>query len=458
MNYWRKIAAVVCLSIALSINAFGQTNSLAWHKADGLVDADVHSETLLPLLRGIAGQTGWHIFVEPGTSHTASTKFKNLPTGDALKRLLGDLNFALVPKDNGPSELYVFVTTMKNATRQVVAAKPPRHVPNELLVKVKSGTDIKALAKILNAKVTGEIDKYGVYQLQFADANAADAALSQLQNNSDVQAVDYNNYFDPPPTPQSVQAGAGAASPLSLQPSPPSSNGKVVVALIDTSVDVQSLGPDAAQFILPPINVGNGTSSDSSPTHGTAMAGTLLGTIQNIQSTMGNDSTSVQIQPINVYGASGEQTTSWDVLNGLEQAAKAGDPIINMSLGSSGDSPILDQFASQMATEGYTIFAAAGNTPTGDPYYPAADSGVHAVTAFSMPGQLASYANTWPDPTMIALPGTSVFNFNGQPWAVSGTSTSTVEATGVYATYAANGWSQSQIFPAMLKKFPVPAQ
>src|SRR5579859_4754432 len=118
MNCQRKIAAVVCSSIALSFSAIGQTNSLIWHKADGRVNADVHNEALLPLLRGIAGQTGWHIFVEPGASHTASTKFKNLPTGDALKRLLGDLNFALVPKDRGPSELYVFFTTMKNATRQ----------------------------------------------------------------------------------------------------------------------------------------------------------------------------------------------------------------------------------------------------------------------------------------------------------------------------------------------------
>ncbi len=157
------------------------------------------------------------------------------------------------------------------------------------------------------------MDKYGVYRLGFADAGAADSALSQLQNNSDVQAVDYNYNFDPPPMAQgTISPGSAAAnSSLSLQISPPSSNGKVIVALIDTSVDVQALGPDAAQFVLPQINVADGTSSDSGPTHGSAMASLILQGIQG--STSGG--TSVQIQPVNVYG-SGESTTSWDVAQG----------------------------------------------------------------------------------------------------------------------------------------------
>src|SRR5690349_1669626 len=98
MNRWLKFAAIFSASVALSFGATAQTNSLVWHKAEGLVDANIHDEPLLPLLRNISAQTGWHIFVEPGASHTASTTFKKLPSGEALKRLLGDLNFALVPK------------------------------------------------------------------------------------------------------------------------------------------------------------------------------------------------------------------------------------------------------------------------------------------------------------------------------------------------------------------------
>jgi hypothetical protein len=449
MNHWIKFWTIFGLSIALTSGATAQTNSLVWHKADGLVDANIHDEPLLPLLRSISVQTGWHIFVEPGASHTASTTFKKLPSGDALKRLLGDLNFALVPKTDAAPELYVFVTTMKNATRQVVAATSAKHIPNELMVKLKSGADINALAKILGAKVTGKLDKYGVYRLEFADASAADAALSQLQNNSDVQAVDYNYNFDPPPT---AQGASGAGSSLSLSLNPPPASGKTIVGLIDTSVNAQSLGSDVSQFILPQINVADGTSSDSGPTHGSAMASLIL---QGIQGS-GNSSTSVQIQPVNVYG-SGETTTSWDVAQGVQAAVDAGANILNMSLGSTGDSSVLDAVLASAAKDGIVSFAATGNTPMNAPYYPAADPGVIPVTALGQPGQIASYANVWSDPNMIALPGTGQFFYGGQNWVVQGTSTSTALATGAFVgNMFTHQLTPQQTISAMEGHFTVP--
>jgi hypothetical protein len=450
MNHWLKFAAIFGMSLVLSFGAMAQTNSLVWYKADGRVDADIHGEALLPLLKSIAAQTGWHIFVEPGASRTASATFKKLPAGDALKMLLGDLNFALVPKSDAAPELYVFVTAMKNATRQVVTPAPAKHIPSELMVKLKSGADIKALAKILGGKVTGELDKYGVYRLEFADASAADSALSQLQNNSDVQAVDYNYNFDPPPMAQGASSGAGSS--LSLQLNPPPASGKTIVGLIDTSVNAQSLGSDAAQFILPQINVADGTSSDSGPTHGSAMASLILQGIQG--STSGG--TSVQIQPVNVYG-SGESTTSWDVAQGVQAAVNAGANILNMSLGSTGDSSVLDAVLASASQDGIVSFAATGNTPMNAPYYPAADPGVIPVTALGSPGQIASYANVWSDPNMIALPGTGDFMYGGQDWVVQGTSTATALATGAFiGNMFTHGWTQQQTITAMQGHFTVP--
>ena len=457
MNVLRKFALIICLSAAFSFAAVAQTNLLTWHKADGRVDANIQGEALLPLLKNIAVQTGWHVYLEPGTTHTVSAKFRNRPTGDALKMLFGDLNFAFVPKVNSVSQLYVFQTQMKNATH-LVSAQKAKHVANELLVKVKPGTDIKTLAKIFGAKITGQMDKYGVYRLQFPDADSTDNALAQLQNDSDVQDVDYNYYFDQPTTAQEVSSTASGA--LSLTLDPPPSNGKVIVGLIDTSVDAQSLGSDAAQFILSQINVADGTTSDSGPTHGTAMAAQILQAVQNIQTTMGNNSTSLQIQPVNVYG-SNPTTTSWDVAQGIQAAVNAGATFLSMSLGSSGDSSVLDAVVAQAASDGITMFAAAGNTPTGEPYYPAADSGVYAITALGQsvvgqPAELASYANTWDDPTMMALPGTGEFNYDGESWVVQGTSTSTATAAGVFGTYLLNGWTPSRIVTGMANKFPVP--
>ena len=115
----------VCLWLALGLMASqaADTNSLVWHRSTDRVDADVHGMPLLPLLEKIAADAGWHIYVEPDTTHSTSAKFKDLPSGEALKRLLGDLNFALVPRTNAVPQLYVFRTVMKNATQRVLVPK-----------------------------------------------------------------------------------------------------------------------------------------------------------------------------------------------------------------------------------------------------------------------------------------------------------------------------------------------
>src|SRR5208282_4912936 len=162
---FKKTAICVFLAAFCLCGRAADTNSLVWHRAADRVDADVRGMALWPLLEKIAVEAGWHIFVEPDTTHTTSAKFKDLPSGDALRMLLGDLNFALVPQTNAPSQLYVFRTNIKNATKQVAVPKPVKRVANELLIRVKPGVDVDALAKSLGAKISGRLDKLGVYRL-----------------------------------------------------------------------------------------------------------------------------------------------------------------------------------------------------------------------------------------------------------------------------------------------------
>ncbi|MGO9587825.1 MAG: S8 family serine peptidase [Limisphaerales bacterium] len=442
----------ICLflaAICLCAHA-ADTNSLVWHRATDRVDADVRGLALWPMLEQIAMEAGWHIFVEPDTTHTTSAKFKDLPSGDALKMLLGNLNFALVPRTNGVPNLYVFRTVMKNATREVLAPKAaPKHVPNELLVKLKPGTDVDALARLLGAKIIGRNDKLGLYRLQFGDAAATDAALGQLKGNSDVAEVDYNYYFDPPPPVQALSSAPIA--PLSLQLNPPGDSGKVIVGLID--MNVQSLGAQLDKFILPQLDVAGDVPASTDITHGTAMAYNILTAIAQVS----NGGSSVQIQPVDVYGGN-QTTTSWYVIWGIQAAVDHGANVLNLSLGSAGDSSVLDGVVSLALADNIVIFGAAGNTPVDAPTYPGAIPGVHDVTALGMPGQLAPYANFWSGDNM-ALPGTGYVYYGGTPYVVQGTSTATAFASGVYAgTLGSTTMSQSQILGAMQTRYPVPQQ
>ncbi len=450
-----KIILLLALLVCVNVSArAAETNSLVWQTNRDRVSADIRSEALWPLLEDIAHQTGWQIFVEPDISQNASVKFRDLPAGEALRKLLGDLNYALVPETNGPRQLYVFTTTIHNATQRVAAAPakaaPQKHVPNELLVKLKPGADIDALAKSLGAKVVGRNDKLGIYRLQFGDAATTDAALASLQTNPDVAAADYNYLYDPPPQPQPVAGAPAGPVALTLDPNTTSDPCNPVVGLIDTPI--QSLGSQLDPFLMKAVNVTGDTTTPGTtePTHATAMAETILRAVSQQAS-----SSSVRILPVDVYGNSG-MATSWNVALGVQAAVDGGATMLNMSLGGTTDSAILDNIIQQALAKGVVIFAAAGNQPVSTPTYPAAIPGVNAVTALGQPGQLASYAN-FGSFVEMALPGSSVIYLGNQAYIVQGTSPATAYASGVAAgTKGVNCLPWAQIQSAMAAKFPVP--
>ena len=445
------LALLVCAGATL--RAATTTNSLVWQAAADRVSADIRGEALWPLLEDIAHQTGWHIFVEPGANRKADVKFSNLPSGEALKKLLGDLNFAFVPKTNEASQLYVFTTTMRAATQRVAAAglgkaAPQKHVANELLLKVKPGTDIDALAKSLGAKIIGRDDKLGIYRLQFADEAATEAALAKLKTNSDVATVEYNYILDPPVAAQKI--ANAPAGPVSLALNPPGDSGRVIVGLIDTSM--QSLGSDLDKFLLKAISItGDASVNSADPTHATSMAETIL----RAMAAQGGG-TSAQILPVDVYGSS-ETATTWNVALGVQAAVNNGATVLNLSLGGTTDSAILSDVIQQAIAKGIVVFAAAGNQPVNTPTFPAANSGVIAVAA-TQGGQLASYSN-YGNFIAMALPGTSVVYLGGQAYVVQGTSPATAYASGIAAgTKSGTSMTWAQILAAMQQKFPVPAK
>src|SRR5439155_7515375 len=135
--------------------------------------------------------------------------------------------------------------------------------------------------------------------------------------------------------------------------------------------------------------------------------------------------------PVDVYGGR-EATSTYDVGIGIYQAVNSGAQIINLSLGSQGDSPFMQKMIQSAHDQGVLFFAAAGNEPVATPTYPAAYPEVIAVTAGNSKGVIAPYANYGNFVDVIA-PGSSIVNFQGQSWLVMGTSASTAYASGAAA-------------------------
>ncbi len=431
---WR-CCLVGCFTICLAIFLFARlaaaaTDSLVWHSSQDRVDADINSMDLTAFLEKVSAATGWKIFLDPGASHVASAKFKSLPTGEALRALLGDLNFVVVRPPNARIQLYVFRTSQQQATRLIIA--PPKKraqpIPNQLVVRLKpnSKTKIDDLARALGAKIIGRMDAQNAYLLQFDDPAATQAARDQLADNPDVAGIDSNYPVEPPPALDPLQ---GSSPDLKLNPITNNGNCQLVVGLIDTPI--QPLNANLSQFLQPAIHVAGASQVPTTQiTHGTAMAETIMDALQ--AKTGGN--TSVKILPVDVYG-NGETTTTFDVANGIVQAVNNGANIINLSLGSTGDSQVLHDTINQVIQQGIPIYAAAGNEPVTTPTYPAAYPGVVAVTATDASGQIAPYANRGSFVDM-AITGDNVVPFDGQSWLVEGTSTSTAFASGMAAGLA----------------------
>jgi hypothetical protein len=407
------------------------SSSLHWDKQRNRVDAEIDSLPLTNLLQQITAATGWQIYLEPDTSHTVSTKFKNLPPGEALPKLFGKLSYALLPaQSNTLARLLVFRTSLHEATELIrlpetnsAKAKP---IPNELIVILKPGAKIDDLAKKLGAKVIGRADGLNAYRLQFDDADAAKAAREQLAGNPDVGSVDSNYAIFRPP--EGELLSLSSASPFNLKVKAVGDANRLIVGLIDTAIQPQGGPMDA--FLLPSLSVaGDANPPAGSPTHGTSMWEALLRGVSSMSDA--SEGSSVRIQPVDVYGNSAS-TSTFDVAVGIAKAVNSGAMIINLSLGSAGDTTFLRQVMQSAHDQGVLFFAAAGNEPVTTPTYPAAYPWVVAVTAGDRQGNLTSYANRGDFVDVIA-PGSTLITFNGQNYVVSGTSTSTALTTGMAA-------------------------
>ena len=431
-HYLRRMAGrglLGCL-LACSLRS-GAADALTWRVDQNRVDAEISSWTLPRLLENIASTTGWQIFLEPGTRQQISTRFKDRAPGEALRLLLGDLSFALLPQTNGAPRLFVFRTSLQEATELIRASetassrKAGQAIANELIVTLKPGASIDELARRLGAKVVGRIDKLNAYRLRFEDGDAARAAREQLENDGTVDSVDYNYTVPRPPAAEALTYSSSL--PLNLKPKASGDADKIVIGLIDTAV--QPSGTVVDQFLLPGLSAaGDARPSDAGLTHGTSMAETILRGLS--LALEGSDSSTVRILPVDVYG-NNPSTSTFDVANGIYLAVNDGGAmIINLSLGSDVGTDILYRVIKASHDQGVIFFGAAGNEPVQTPTYPAAYSEVVAVTAGDRRGNISAYANRGDFVDVIA-PGSTIVSYKNQSYLITGTSAATAYASGV---------------------------
>ena len=103
---WKQtVLAITTLVVSATICRSADT--LKWNAAADRVDANIEAWSVPELLQNVATATGWQIFIDPQITNRIPAKFSGKQPGDALRQLLGDYNYALVPETNGPARLFV---------------------------------------------------------------------------------------------------------------------------------------------------------------------------------------------------------------------------------------------------------------------------------------------------------------------------------------------------------------
>ncbi len=158
--------------------------------------------------------------------------------------------------------------------------------------------------------------------------------------------------------------------------------------------------------------------------HGTHIAGILGAAGDNAIGIAGVD-WAAKIMPVRIIGVG--DGNSYDVMQGVKYAAGLANDsgtvpartadILNMSLGGGGFSQAEQDLFAQLRSAGILVVAAAGNAGNTLPIYPAAYSGVVAVSAVDIDGHLAWYSNYGPAIDVAAPGGNTATDRNGDGFA-----------------------------------------
>jgi subtilisin family serine protease len=137
-----------------------------------------------------------------------------------------------------------------------------------------------------------------------------------------------------------------------------------------------------------------------------------------------------RIMPVRVLNSDG-MGNAFTVAEGILFAVEHGADVINLSLGTTRESDLLEDVIEEAAEEGILVIAAAGNLGSSQEVYPAADECALAITSVGQTGALSRFASygTWVD---LAAPGESIYStfpVDGYAWW-SGTSMAAPFAAG----------------------------
>jgi subtilisin family serine protease len=313
-----------------------------------------------------------------------------------------------------------------------------RLVQNEVVLQLPCDTPAPTLATVtrqlrLNVLSTQCLGQSGtaVYRMQIGTGQTLASVIRALASHRVVAAAQANYTYEL--SQEAAAETAGDAGQYILDKLKLNDIHRMVkganvsIAVIDSEIDASH--PDLEGVI---VNRFDATGADEKPhAHGTGMAG-AIGSHRRLKGV----APSAQLYAIRAFStkASNAESTTFNILKGLDWAVNNNVRVVNMSFAGPKD-PSLERALKVAYDKGIVLIAAAGNAgPKSPALYPAADKNVIAVTATDIDDKLFSGANRG-NHIAIAAPGVDILvpAPEGTYQMTTGTSVATAHISGIVA-------------------------
>lgn len=311
-----------------------------------------------------------------------------------------------------------------------------RFVPDEVVI-VMSG-DPAPMARRHNLVRMERLDLgltgQTLYRWRIPDGRSVRQVIQSLANSGVFSQPNYRyegsqqaTVANAPAAPKEGDPGQYVLSKLQIPLAHQIAKGdRVLVAVIDSGIDTSH--PELAGIVAETFDA---VAGDKPHAHGTGIAGAIAS-----HSRLQGVAPAARILGVRAFNPSGggAEGTTFNILKGLDWAAKKGARIFNMSFAGPLD-PMLGRTLAAARQRGIVLIAASGNAgEKSPPLYPAADPNVIAVSATDADDRLFEASNRG-NHIAIAAPGVDILlpAPEGSYQVSSGTSFAAAHVSGIAA-------------------------
>ncbi len=313
-------------------------------------------------------------------------------------------------------------------------AQSAGYVPGEVLVKFKPGYAMSEFvaSRQLNAVKVESVAGIGVSRMLLPAGMSVERAIQFYRSNPAVEFAEPNGIVSAYLVPNDTNYNSQWALPKIAAPSGwnlSTGSTSVIIAIVDTGVSTTH--PDLASKLVAGKSFISGVASTNDDNgHGSHCAGIAAAVTNNARGVAGVG-WNCRVMPVKVLNGSGSGTMS-GVASGITWAAQNGAKVISLSLGG-GSSSTLQSAVNSAWSMGAVVVAAAGNSSSQTPSYPAGYTNAIAVgstTSTDARSSFSNYGSSWVD---VAAPGSSIYStYKGTQYAtMSGTSMATPHVAGL---------------------------